>query len=169
MAHYKYGFVHNDLTPWNIILYPSFACRKVEYEVGKGKTETVLCKRIPVIIDFGKSKAIVDGVHHGIVNKNETSSIQDIVTLILTSCKTILSTRRTLDQFSETIHLFNFLSGNKYLPRPVKNSFEIKSFLRRHAKYGDMISDQKFELESLDALDFVRYLEKSLTYKRRNK
>lgn len=165
MAHYKYGFVHNDLTPWNIILFQSVACRTVEYEVGPSKKVTIRGKRIPVIIDFGKSTAVVDGVRRGIVNPTKSSSIQDILTLILTSCKTILATRRPPDQFTETLKLFNFLSGNGYLPQPLQNSFAIKSFLKRHAKYGDMISDEKFELESLDAMDFVKHLGVTINYK----
>lgn len=164
MAHYKYGFVHNDLTPWNIILVQSLYCQTIEYEVGPNEKVTIKGKRIPVIIDFGKSTAVVDGVRHGIVNPTESSSIQDILTLILTSCKTILATRRPPEQFTETMRLFNFLSGNRYLPEPLKTAFHIKAFLKRHAKYDAMISDQKFELESLDAMVFVRYLGVTINY-----
>jgi hypothetical protein len=164
MAHYKYGFVHNDLAPWNIILFQSFSCVTTEYEVGPNEKVSIRGKRIPVIIDFGKSTAVVDGVRHGIVNPNESSGIQDILMLILTSCKTILATRRPPEQFTETMRLFNFLSGNRYLPKPLQTSFEMKAFLKRHAKYEAMISDDKFELESVDVMEFVRYLGVSLNY-----
>jgi serine/threonine protein kinase len=164
MAHYKYGFVHNDLAPWNIILFQSFSCVTTEYEVGPNEKVSIRGKRIPVIIDFGKSTAVVDGVKHGIIESSKSSSIQDILTLILTSCKTILATRRSPEQFTETMRLFNFLSGNRYLPKPLQTSFEMKTFLKRHAKYEAMISDDKFELESKDAMDFVRYLGVSLNY-----
>ena len=159
MAYHRYMFVHNDLTPWNIILYKhSKGPMSVKYEVGPNKYINVTSSMIPVLIDFGKSTAVVQSVRHGIVNSRDTSTIQDILTLILTSCKTILATQRTPQQFSQTIHMFNFLAGNKYLTRPVKTSFEIKSFLQRHSKYSQLISDNKFDLENLDALDFVKYL-----------
>jgi hypothetical protein len=164
MAHYKYGFVHNDLTPWNIILFQSFGSVTTEYEVGPNEKVSIRGKRIPVIIDFGKSTAVVDGVRHGIIESHRLSSIQDVLTLILTSCKTILATRRSSDEFTETMRLMNFLSGNQYLPRPLKTAFEMKSFLKRHGKFEAMISDDKFELEEKDAIDFVRYLGVSVNY-----
>jgi hypothetical protein len=159
MAHYLYGFIHYDLTPWNIILYKDpIGSLTINYETGPGKFTKISSETIPVIIDFGKSKAVVYEVNRGFVNPTSNSSIQDIVTLILTSCKTILATRRSPDQFTQTMHLFNFLAGNRYLPKPVKSSFEIKAFLKRHGKYEQLISDDKFELEKLNALDFVKYL-----------
>ena len=146
-------FVHNDLTPWNIILYrhPPTANRILEYKTSYGKKYRLTQKCIPVIVDFGRTN--VKG--HDIGASTGSSKIIDILTLILTSAKTLIKKRLERDDFSKLMHLVNLLSGTKYMRTPVKTARDLRTFLSRKAKYVEILNGPKHELENMTPRDFI--------------
>lgn len=158
VAQRKHGLVHNDLTPWNIILRrpdPPGANMEVLYEVSDGCTVKIKSRSIPVIVDLGRSNA---GDDHSFMKGN--SKILDILTLILTSAKTLVKRRLPKEDFTKLMNLVNYLSGNRYLPNPLKTAAELKAFLAKNSKYAILISSPKFELEDMSPIDFVNLLRK---------
>lgn len=158
MAYKRNKFLHYDLTPWNIIIQKFNEPRTIEYEVEGFRNIKIETKLIPVIIDYGKSMAVVEGQTYKKLYDVKTDSSHDIITLILTCCKVVLSTRRPGTVFSKTISLINFLSGTGYLPYKINNSRSINTFLKKHGKFSQLLHDDKFDCCKKTYLDFVSYL-----------
>lgn len=153
-----YCFVHNDLTPWNIIIQQ--LPEEILYDfVINNKVIRIKTSIIPIIIDYGKSHAIIDNKHYGLINMYKMSNIQDILTILLTSIDIILS-KQTLEKEKQKdiIYIANFLTGNQYAPNKFNNIRELKNFVNKNKKYTTLINDNKYELENKNPLDLVKYI-----------
>ena len=160
MAQNKYGFIHNDLTPWNVIIYRPLSMTTIDYQVANGKVFTIKTNAIPVMIDFGKSKIVVENVHHDFPNVNQKSTIQDVISLILTTVKNLISKRLPKEDFTKCLSLVNYLGGTKYLPSQLCSARDLNMFLKRNAKYSDLLSSPKYELEEKGPMDFVKIFQR---------
>ena len=89
------------------------------------------------------------------------STIQDILTILITSINQILSDKRLeKNDFSSMLYLANFLSGNKYRQDKFNNAVSMKQFLKKAGKYSCLITDNKYELEEKTPLDLIKYIYK---------
>jgi hypothetical protein len=169
IAQNMFGFVHYDLAPWNVVLRPIPERKEYTYLLSHKRIIKVNTKLIPVMIDFGKSHAIVDGVHHGFVNMFKVSTCQDIITLLVRSLDHIvnkfLSEQKFRDKLkrdgfdmSHILHLANFLSGTKYRPEQFLRLEDLRDFLKYARKYETLIYDDKHELEKRTPYDLVKYI-----------
>ena len=165
------GFVHYDLAPWNVVLRPIPEIKEYTYLLSHKRIIKVRTKLIPVMIDFGKSHAIVDGVHHGFVNMFKVSSCQDIINLLVRSLdhivKKFLSEQKFRDKLkrdgidmAHILHLANFLSGTKYRTEQFLRLEDLRDFLKYARKYETLIYDDKHELEKRTPYDLVKYIMK---------
>ena len=68
VAQNRCGFVHYDLTPWNIILARLPNPVQFDYLISYNEIYRVNTTVIPVIIDYGKSHVIHNGMHYGLIN-----------------------------------------------------------------------------------------------------
>jgi hypothetical protein len=153
------GFVHYDLSPWNIVLQRVDTVKTFDYILAHNRIIQIRTKIIPVIIDFGKSHVIYKGIHHGFINMFNVSTVQDIIILLIKSCDQILNSRKIHpDEFGHFLHLLNFISGTKYRQEKFVNSNSARNFLRNARKYTSLISDDKYELEKLTPYDLIRYI-----------
>ena len=166
IAQQKCNFVHNDLTPWNIIIkiLPKPVC--VKYDTDKG-TYSILTNIIPVIIDFGRAHIVYkdeSGIseHYGNVNIFSSSTIQDILTLLVTSISVICSFDLCENDLNTIITIANFLTRTKYCTKPFTNGKNalgnLRFFFTKASKYTELITSNKFELEQKNPLDFVKYI-----------
>ena len=123
------------------------------------------------MIDFGKSHAIVDGVHHGFVNMFKVSSCQDIINLLVRSLDHIVNKFLSEQKFRaklksdgidmvDILHLANFISGTKYRPEQFVSLEDMRDFLKYARKYESLIYDHKYELEKRTPYDLVKYIMK---------
>ena len=131
------AFVHYDLTPWNILVVKSQEPRIITYKThGASNTENIRTDIVPIIIDYGKSHVIVDNIHHGYVSVLTHSRMRDIVTFIITSASYIISAIKL-----GNIHRFLSIV-NCVIPKcdKVSNIHELKTYLKKHKKYSDLIS-----------------------------
>lgn len=154
-------FVHNDLTPWNIILKSSPNVQHITY--GNYHIST---KLIPVIIDFDKSHVVDEKyIHRGSVNPYKFSSIHDLLTLLFTSLYQIIS-NHNLNKFelSSVIKIANFISGSKFYPQTFRSIHQLKGYLFSMKKHSSLMYRDKMDLEDLEPLDFVIYLKKTIFY-----
>lgn len=163
------GFVHYDLAPWNVVLRPISETKDYTYLLSHKRIIKVSTKLIPVIIDFGKSHAIVDGVHHGFVNMFKVSSCQDIINLLIRSLDHIVNKFLSEQKFRDKLksdgidmtpilHLANFISGTKYRPEQFIRLEDLRDFLKYARKYETLIYDEKHELEKRTPYDLVKYI-----------
>ena len=154
VAQREFGFVHNDLQPWNIIVTTLKSPIEVKYRIGADKVVSIFTSHVPTMIDFGKSKTIFKGIHHGTINPFQTSTVQDCICLILGTVKTLLPNRRFYDP-NLILSLVNVLSGNKYLPSKLLNIDQLQLFLKKSSKYASLVNDKKYELELLNPMDII--------------
>jgi hypothetical protein len=114
------------------------------------------------MIDFGKSHAIVDGVHHGFVNMFKVSTCQDIINLLVRSLDHIVNKQKLIDKLKkdDILHLANFISGTKYRPERFVDLEDLREFLKYARKYESLIYDNKYELEKRTPYDLVKYIMK---------
>ena len=163
------GFVHYDLTPWNIVLQRLEEPKIFDYIISDKRVIRVRTSCIPVIIDFGKSHIIHSGVHHGFVNMFKVSTVQDIITLLLKSVSQILSIhskkRMESNDFKNLLHLLNFITGTKYRPEKFEDAYSAENFLWNAKKYSSLISDNKYELENFTPYDLFEYIMNMKDYK----
>lgn len=171
IAQKQCGFVHWDLTPWNIMIQELPHPVEFDYMIDTDNVVRINTQIIPVIIDYGKSHVIHKNQHHGFINMFKVSTIQDIVSILLTSLNSV-SQRQNLSKndVNDIIKLANFLSGTKYRHKPFRPTgpvglSDVQYFFNRAKKYTEMISSDKYELELKTPLDFIKYVKSNFQYK----
>ena len=162
MAQQQCGFVHQDLTPWNIIVQNIGQTQTIDYLLSHDNITRVHTNLVPVIIDYGKSHAIIDGRHHGYINMFHSSTVQDILSLLVTTIDQISTDQRQLSKndFHNLIQLANFLSGTTYRRDPFTTARNLREFLSRARKYSTMVARDKGDIENKTPLDLVDHIMK---------
>lgn len=158
VAQNKYGFVHNDLTPWNIMLKREKEVIFVDYMIDVNTIYKVRTKIIPVIIDMGRSHIIYKGIHYGMINMYKTSTIQDVLSLLLTSVFEIASFPLDHQTINDVINLSNFITNTGYRKERFNSLLQIKSFFNKNKKYSELVRSDKKSLGDKTPIDFVRYI-----------
>jgi hypothetical protein len=154
--------VHNDLTPWNICLQKIRGePTNVDYIIGYNQIVRVKTRIIPIIIDYGKSHVVHDNTHYGFINMYKVSTIQDIVTLLVTSIYQIIQ-KRTLssNDLHTLINIANFMTNTDYCRQPFKTVSDMKTFLQTASKYSVLISGNKHQLENRTPMDLIKHIQK---------
>ena len=166
VAQQQCALVHNDLTSWNIVVQKLPEPVSFDYIIDSETVYQVTTQIVPVIIDFGRSHVVYNDTHYGDVNMYTTSTIQDMLTLLVTSIYEITEKQLSRPEVSDLITLANFISGTKYRPRKFFASGrggtgELRYFLHSVKKYTRLISDPKYELEEKTPIDLVKYIQRS--------
>jgi hypothetical protein len=163
IAQKRVGFVHNDLAPWNIMIQTYDKPKKIEYLLSFNKIVRIETNIVPVIIDYGKSHIITADLEHcGYINMFKMSTIEDIITILLTSLTEIPFNQSIVN---EILILANFLSGNKYRKEKFNKMTDVNYFFSINKRYAERIVANKYELENKTPLDFVGYILENYKYK----
>jgi hypothetical protein len=170
LAQEKCQFVHNDLTPWNIMIHTLDRPKIITYNIkdsSRDSSYTITTTIIPTIIDMGRSHIVFKNQHYGTINMFSNSTVQDIVTLLVTSISDISNFELDKGSATTLITLANFLAPTGYCPKPFSYNIstglsQIKSFFTRASKYTELTSSSKYELENKTPLDFINYITDSL-------
>lgn len=152
------GFIHYDLTTWNIIIQRLENEVDIDYVIDD-KIITVRTNIIPILIDYGKSSVIHNFEQHFFVNMYNYSTCQDIISILVTSLYQILVDKNiTKTEFNDILKIANFLSKTGYRRNTFFNSRDLKSFLRNAKKYSNILNDNKYELEKIKPMDLFKFL-----------
>jgi hypothetical protein len=171
VAQRDIGFVHYDLTPWNIIIQEIPNEVEFDYIISIDEVYRVSTRIIPIMIDYGKSHVIIDDVHFGYVNMYKMSTIQDIISLLITSLNTIIQNKNiSKSDVVDCVTLGNFLTGGGYKKIPFRQSgplgvSDLQFFIKKAKKYEELISSDKYDLESKGPIDLITYIENKFRYK----
>lgn len=133
-AQNKCGFVHNDLFPWNVVI---------------GST--------PIIIDYGKSHIIADGVHHGMINPYKMDSLYDILCIVLSSIAVLLKEKISRKDEEFLVYLVNFFSHSKILPVKLSSFPKMRHFVLSHSSFSTLSSLKDLNIPKTPR-DFFNYI-----------
>ncbi len=161
VAQQMYYFMHNDLYPWNVLIKRLPRQINVHYLVN-GEYVMIQTRVVPIIIDYGKSRVILEDRCYGVINPSYNSTIHDVLCIIISSMHTLIDKRRlSKEDLRKVFFLAEFFSGSTYTNHKYfKTIHDLKHFLSRQKKYAQIISIKKHELESKVPFDFVCFLKK---------
>jgi hypothetical protein len=150
-AQESIGFIHFDLYDYNIILQKSFTKNKFEFV--NGNVYIFDTKYNPVIIDYGKSHIVYDGINHGFVNSFQMNSFQDCHTLLVSSLYDIINFKRlSADDVKNVFTLSRFFNKN------FNNISELKFYLREQKRFSNLLNLKDKEYLNLDPEILVNYI-----------
>jgi len=156
IAQDKYGFVHWNLNPSNIMLQRFSSPKSFDYAVSLDEIYRVNTTVIPVIINYGKAHVVHNNIHHGFINPYKFSSIQDITKILLTSVNQIVINQRLeKSDFTKLITLSNFISGTTYRKEEFHSAKDLLQFTSGVKK--STVCDMG-DLEEKDCMDLLKYL-----------
>ena len=169
VAQRQCGFVHYDLKPWNIIIKELPHSVSFDYMLDEKNVYRINTQIVPVIIDYGKSHVIYENIHYGFINMFKMSTIQDVISILITSLYDISETIDKKD-VADLLKLANFISGTNYRKTQFRQTgpkgvSDFQFFAKRAKKYNEMISSDKYELDTKTPLDFINYVMKNFLYK----
>jgi len=153
-AQEQNGFIHWDLTPWNIIITPNKNGRDLEYNLynGTGWVRLKNPKYIAVIIDYGKSRVIKNNKFYGYVNIFSSNIEQDMYTLLVSVLREIIFKRNiTHGEWEEYNNLLYLVIKEKLSCRDLKNK------LMKMCKYQNL-STRIDHKQKLQPIHFFHYL-----------
>lgn len=153
VAQRECGFVHYDLFPWNVIIERHNREYIIDYVIQPGKVVEICTNIIPVIIDYGKSHVIFNGEHYGFVNMFKFSSVQDIMSIVLSSVN-VMCKNHTLskEMQTEVVNLVSFF-------KPAKNFYKACD-IANECSFSGMLSSDKKDLEHIKPFDFAEKISK---------
>jgi len=140
VAQTNYSFVHHDLKPWNVVVNvldePIILDYYLRTENEVDVTYKLKTRYIPVILDYGKSHVIYNNVHYGIIKPFETDKNIDLVTMLISTLNELtLQQNENLDP-DDLLHIVNFFTKKR-----VNNIHELKQFLSKNKKFGNLNMD----------------------------
>ena len=157
-AQQKIGFVHYDLTVWNVIIKKLDKPIEIVYTINE-KNIKIKTKIIPIIIDYGKSHIFYKNIHFGFINMYNFNRHIDLISIFITSIyQIILDKNLNKYDFNNLLKLSNFISNTKYCKKTFYNSKDIRNFFYNAKKYSNLINSNKFELENYtpyNLFDFI--------------
>lgn len=157
-AQQRYGFVHQDLYPWNVMITFSDIPVDIYYVIGS-EAFKVTTKIIPIIIDYGKSHAIIKQRHIGKIRPTFTSTIQDVCCFVISSIYEMFEHSCTQSTLFNIFQCFKFFSDSKWTNyRKFTRVKELKEWLSHNKRFSTITQSDKGELESKTPLDFAIYL-----------
>jgi len=159
-AQQTFLFVHNDLTSWNIMLNFYDKPINIDYIIDSNKIITVYTKCVPTIIDYGKSHVAYKNIHYGNVNALKFSSIQDMISILVTSMYHVITTcKLNKNEYTNLIILSNFMSNSQYCNYATfRNAKQLKTFLSHAKKHSNLIHSNKYNLEEKTPMDIFTYI-----------
>jgi hypothetical protein len=145
VAQDNIGFIHYDLFPWNIMIQKLHQKIDFDYHVNPGLVLRVFTDIIPIMIDYGKSRALVyeEGkglMDHGFVNLYKSHSMTDTITLLVTSLNLVKK--------KISVHQFNTLQSFM-----LHTGLEPNTDMYKH--YGDLFNLPSGNLTPMSFVDFL--------------
>jgi len=157
-AQEKFGFVHNDMYPWNITLGQRDGT--VEFPLLDGVYISYSVQQ-PHLIDFGRSRLYYDCRHFG---SSDICPIHDILTMLFSSLFTIVANRHIAHEDVDiALWLGNYITGTTYRPDKFTTMRELRHFLFSAHKFSNLLYTPKNDIYTRTPLHFLRYLSEKFT------
>jgi len=159
MAKHNCNFIHNDLTPWNIIIKKTKEPVEINYKLSNGKTFEYHTNLLAVIVDYGKSKIIHKGKHYGLYNRYVINNFQDIIVFVITTIKCLLLKRQDKSIFSFMMHMVSFFENSSLTQSRISSCKELHTLIDKKSKFSDLLlQNDKGDFHNTTPLAFLRHL-----------
>jgi len=155
------GFVHYDLTPWNIIIQMLPTPIAFDYVVGSSGPLRYTYHIIPVMIDYGKSRAVVYEPEHGLIDrgyinlfKSESRAI-DVLTLVYSIINNLLDAHKPVPRV-----LYGFIQQFN-LPSKVmdyKDAWELINYVNDRVNIADS------QILKITPMTFIEYVSTAVPF-----
>lgn len=154
VAQERIGFVHNDLTPWNIIIKEFDTPQEIIYQF-RDCIFTVNTKVLPIIIDYGKSHVIYEEFHYGFIEPFKTNLFQDAFCILITSLYEFM--KRNIES-KVMLYIANFITNTEFCPKKFTTIIELQDFLEKNKKYNELCFCNKYDLDLYTSSDLFQYI-----------
>lgn len=161
MCKYKCNVIHNDLTPWNIIIKKLDKETEIIYKLSNQNTFKYRTNILAVIIDYGKSSIVYKNSCYGLYNRYIINAFQDIIVFIVTTLKCLLKKHQSKDIFNLMMHMITFFNGSNFISNNITSCRDLKIFVEEKSKFSDLLlQHDKRDFYNVTPLNFLRYLHK---------
>ena len=137
VSQQRAGFIHRDLTPWNIILqypnaklsfkYPVDFNRVFECTINKGDF-------IPIMIDYGKSSVIHDGMRYDPEDTFDFS--HDVIFFLCRTFYELIKLREQDISISDKNTIVNIFNSLNLIDKPFPDFNRVKNWLQNNHQYS---------------------------------
>lgn len=155
------AFVHYDLTPWNIIIQTLSNPVSFDYVIGSTSPLRYTYNIVPIMIDYGKSRAVIYEKSSGLVDrgyinlfKSETRAV-DTLTLIYSTINCLIYANKPVPKV-----LYDFLQNFK-LPHDVKlyvDAWQVIKYVNEQVLLADS------NIINITPLTFIRYISSKVPF-----
>jgi hypothetical protein len=159
VAQNHVGFVHYDLYPWNVVLQEIEIEIEFDYFIDSETVLTFKTNLIPIIIDYGKSRAVVYEkkyglIDHGFANIFRSNSIIDTLTLLFGTINVLKDMKRLNSKLLSLLEFGKLIKLNNY------------EDTKHHGKYGSLFNfSNPLKAKPIEFINFLinKYPVKHLT------
>ncbi len=137
VSQQRSGFIHRDLTPWNIVLQYPNASLSFKYPVDFNMYKESIIKQgdfIPIIIDYGKSSVIHKGVRYDPEDVFDFS--HDVIFFICRTFYELINIRERDLSVSDKNTIVNVFNALNLIEKPFPSFESVKAWLRDNHKYS---------------------------------
>ena len=146
-------YVHNDLTPWNIIIKKLKSKKIVKYNIN-GQIYSLETDIIPVIIDYENSQGVFNNVKYG-SETLETNLEQDLFVYLITTLNVIVKNNLiSFKNIKKTAGYLTFLG----LQENIENIKNINFFLYYSRKYDYLTRLPKTIKQKKSPIELFNYI-----------
>jgi hypothetical protein len=155
----KYGFIHMDLYPWNVMIQK--VSKPISYEfVIENKTLVIEFSYKINIIDYGKSHFMDNGLIYYNSVPFLFCSAQDIISFLFSTLYLFIQKNDSPKYEANVVSLMSFFWNLPYTQNyKLNNLFKIKLFLKQHKKFNKMLGEPKKGLETLNILSLFEHFQ----------
>lgn len=159
-------FVHQDLYPWNILVYRTPKPILVHYPLENGEYYRIQTSCIPVLIDYGKSSCVYRDTLFSSNIPKRPDTIHDILCLLVSGMYTVLHYNQLVpSDLCKVFTLTSFFVGGEFSQFKTFNTVKsLKQFLHYQKKYSRMLETPKGHLTSKTPLDVVYFIIQQFGY-----
>lgn len=158
VAQERFGFVHNDLNGWNIVVKILPQPISIAYAF-RDRVIRLTTNQVPVLIDYGRAHIIQNNRHYGQVHPFKFSPIQDCFCLIISTMAIFVNTLNHQNEFlNVALDITNFFTSSHFHPAVLRDRTRLIKFLKQYKKYNEMLYASKHAIEKLNALNLFDHL-----------
>ena len=146
ICQHKVGFVHYDLTTWNVMLQKN-GKQKITYPISDTSTVSLYAKYKPIIIDYANVSGVCKDYYYSAFHHCKLPTFQDSLTILINSSYDIKN--------HSALH---FICNTEYTNHTCICRKNTKSFLYDKKKYNELLHGNKAGVQQYTPLQFADYL-----------